>query len=146
MVYETTFRWHIYSAIFVPKITGIGQLLLKLSLVVGWYPFLRYRYSVLSGGYFSRVWRVLVAIGITNQRETTIVWDRETGLPLYNAIGLCIFFFCLFISFYSVRNARIAIAVLAIAIPSVRLSHAGIVSKRRHVARCSLHHWMAKCV
>lgn len=26
------------------------------------------------------------AIGITNQRETTIVWDRETGEPLYNAI------------------------------------------------------------
>ena len=26
------------------------------------------------------------AIGITNQRETTIVWDRETGTPIYNAI------------------------------------------------------------
>ena len=26
------------------------------------------------------------AIGITNQRETTIVWDKETGLPLCNAI------------------------------------------------------------
>ncbi|CAB1241441.1 glycerol kinase GlpK [Clostridium sp. WLY-B-L2] len=26
------------------------------------------------------------AIGITNQRETTIVWDRRTGLPIYNAI------------------------------------------------------------
>jgi glycerol kinase len=26
------------------------------------------------------------AIGITNQRETTIVWDRETGNPIYNAI------------------------------------------------------------
>ncbi len=26
------------------------------------------------------------AIGITNQRETTIVWHRETGLPVYNAI------------------------------------------------------------
>lgn len=26
------------------------------------------------------------AIGITNQRETTIVWDRETGEPIYNAI------------------------------------------------------------
>lgn len=25
-------------------------------------------------------------IGITNQRETTIVWDRETGKPIYNAI------------------------------------------------------------
>ncbi|MEL7119712.1 MAG: glycerol kinase GlpK [Bacteroidota bacterium] len=28
----------------------------------------------------------LAAIGITNQRETTIVWDRETGEPVYNAI------------------------------------------------------------
>lgn len=26
------------------------------------------------------------AIGITNQRETTVVWDRQTGEPLYNAI------------------------------------------------------------
>ena len=26
------------------------------------------------------------AIGITNQRETTLVWDRDTGEPLYNAI------------------------------------------------------------
>jgi glycerol kinase len=25
-------------------------------------------------------------IGITNQRETTVVWDRATGLPIYNAI------------------------------------------------------------
>lgn len=28
----------------------------------------------------------VAAIGITNQRETTIVWDRETGRPIYNAI------------------------------------------------------------
>ena len=28
----------------------------------------------------------IAAIGITNQRETTIVWDRETGKPIYNAI------------------------------------------------------------
>ncbi|SAL64291.1 glycerol kinase [Caballeronia arvi] len=39
----------------------------------------------------------IAAVGITNQRETTIVWDRETGKPVYNAIvwqdrrtaGLC---------------------------------------------------------
>ncbi len=30
--------------------------------------------------------RDVVALGITNQRETTIVWDRETGKPVYNAI------------------------------------------------------------
>jgi glycerol kinase len=39
----------------------------------------------------------VAAVGITNQRETTIVWDRETGKPIHNAIvwqdrrtsGLC---------------------------------------------------------
>ena len=30
--------------------------------------------------------RDVAAIGITNQRETTIVWDRKTGLPIANAI------------------------------------------------------------
>lgn len=30
--------------------------------------------------------REIAAIGITNQRETTIVWDRETSEPVYNAI------------------------------------------------------------
>ena len=28
----------------------------------------------------------VAAIGITNQRETTVVWDRSTGKPIYNAI------------------------------------------------------------
>ncbi|MEE9348540.1 MAG: glycerol kinase GlpK [Flavobacteriaceae bacterium] len=28
----------------------------------------------------------IAAIGITNQRETTVVWDKETGKPIYNAI------------------------------------------------------------
>ncbi|WP_100639607.1 glycerol kinase GlpK [Marinobacter salexigens] len=28
----------------------------------------------------------VIAVGITNQRETTIVWDRKTGKPVYNAI------------------------------------------------------------
>ncbi len=30
--------------------------------------------------------RHIAAIGITNQRETTIVWDRKTGMPVYPAI------------------------------------------------------------
>ncbi len=30
--------------------------------------------------------RNIAGIGITNQRETTVVWDRETGEPIYNAI------------------------------------------------------------
>ena len=28
----------------------------------------------------------VAAIGITNQRETTVIWDRKTGVPVYNAI------------------------------------------------------------
>ncbi len=28
----------------------------------------------------------VLAVGITNQRETTLVWDRKTGAPVYNAI------------------------------------------------------------
>ena len=31
-------------------------------------------------------WDEIVGIGITNQRETVIVWDKETGAPIYNAI------------------------------------------------------------
>ncbi len=31
-------------------------------------------------------WPDVAAIGITNQRETTVVWDRETGRPVHNAI------------------------------------------------------------
>jgi glycerol kinase len=30
--------------------------------------------------------RDIAAIGITNQRETTLIWDRKTGEPIYNAI------------------------------------------------------------
>src|SRR5262245_24673252 len=26
----------------------------------------------------------IAAIGVTNQRETTVVWDRRTGMPLHN--------------------------------------------------------------
>lgn len=29
----------------------------------------------------------IAAIGITNQRETTVVWDKKTGEPIYHAIG-----------------------------------------------------------
>ena len=28
----------------------------------------------------------IISLGITNQRETTILWDKDTGTPLYNAI------------------------------------------------------------
>jgi len=54
--------------------------------------------------YFSWMWRMLVAIGITNQRETTIVWDSKTGRPLYNAIGLCIFWSVILLVFIHCVN------------------------------------------
>ncbi len=31
-------------------------------------------------------WDEIHGIGITNQRETTVIWDRNTGAPIYNAI------------------------------------------------------------
>lgn len=35
-----------------------------------------------SGLHFSQI----TAIGITNQRETTVIWDKKTGIPIHNAI------------------------------------------------------------
>lgn len=54
----------------------------------------------------------LKAIGLTNQRETTLVWSKSTGCPLYNAIvwmdvrtsSICRYFksdFLPYLSFYS---------------------------------------------
>ncbi|TCK83611.1 glycerol kinase GlpK [Albibacterium bauzanense] len=40
--------------------------------------------EAVSKGHFNTT--QIAAIGITNQRETTIVWNRETGKPIYNAI------------------------------------------------------------
>lgn len=33
------------------------------------------------------VYSLIKAIGVSNQRETTVVWDKLTGEPLYNAVG-----------------------------------------------------------
>lgn len=32
------------------------------------------------------LWDEVIGIGITNQRETVVVWDKRTGIPVYNAI------------------------------------------------------------
>lgn len=40
--------------------------------------------EALSKGHFDP--SQIAAIGITNQRETTVIWNRETGKPIYNAI------------------------------------------------------------
>ena len=31
-------------------------------------------------------WKEIVSVGISNQRETIVAWDKQTGDPLYNAI------------------------------------------------------------
>jgi glycerol kinase len=31
-------------------------------------------------------WQDIAAVGLTNQRETTVLWDKQTGLPIHNAI------------------------------------------------------------
>lgn len=54
----------------------------------------------------------LKAIGLTNQRETTLVWSKSTGLPLHNAIVwmdartsfICRFLFILFLIFFFVEG------------------------------------------
>lgn len=40
--------------------------------------------KAMQAGQFGR--KDLAAVGITNQRETTVVWNKKTGKPLYNAI------------------------------------------------------------
>lgn len=42
-----------------------------------------YRYSALCKNIESNQ---IAGIGITNQRETTVVWDKHSGKPIYNAI------------------------------------------------------------
>ncbi|MGO3733122.1 MAG: glycerol kinase GlpK [Vagococcus sp.] len=44
--------------------------------------------SVIAGAFIESGIRPneVAAIGITNQRETTVIWDKKTGLPIYNAI------------------------------------------------------------
>ena len=54
----------------IPKTFGARRWRLRARLGTGW----------------SRRPRRSPAIGIANQRETTLVWDRKTGLPIYNAI------------------------------------------------------------
>ncbi len=42
--------------------------------------------SATLGNLLADLGRPLAAIGITNQRETAVVWDRRTGLPLHRAL------------------------------------------------------------
>ncbi|XP_074482674.1 glycerol kinase isoform X1 [Sebastes fasciatus] len=52
------------------------------------------------------------AIGVTNQRETTLVWDKETGEPLYNAIGkVSLFIHYLHLSWHRSDNGSVFCSV-----------------------------------
>ena len=44
--------------------------------------------SVIAGAFIESGIRPteIAGIGITNQRETTVIWDKKTGLPIYNAV------------------------------------------------------------
>lgn len=56
------------------------------------------------------------AIGITNQRETTVVWDQESGTPVYNAIV-----------WQDRRTAKICDALTASGLTDYVRSHTGLV-------------------
>ena len=45
-------------------------------------------YTIYMLVHFSLIKLDIKAIGITNQRETTVLWSKETGKPLYNAISM----------------------------------------------------------
>jgi len=121
--------------------------------------------------YFSPVYNLIISVSLANDSvHSAHISLKMTELLMSSSLECCTFLDCCFKSqghfwliysvscwkisqnciFYSAHNARIASAVLTTAVPSVCpsvcLSHAGIVSKRRHVARCSLHCWIANCV
>lgn len=48
----------------------------------------------------------IAAVGITNQRETIVVWDKETGKPLHNAIGEFKDFFSILFFFHCSTRSK----------------------------------------
>jgi len=71
---------------------------------------------------------------------------ENTGLPSMRISRLNQKLYLQSISFYSAPHYKRCISYGNSVRPSVCPSHAGIVSKRRHVARCSLHCRIAKCI
>ena len=85
-------------------------------------------------------------LGITNQRETTIAWDKSTGLPLYEAIGW-IYCRALYLCYFNLCNI-IIIFVLLMSTQSSFLLQCGRTPARRRwrtsshpppVASCLMH-------
>ena len=115
---------------------------------------------------FRRLWEQLQRTSASNwesisaiitAHSTVLTCPQKNGrhlLELSNNwkwyIVYCGIYFAVFVfGFYSApqcSHCKRCISYGNSVCPSVRPSHAGIVSKRRHVARCSLHCRIAKCV
>ena len=91
--------------------------------------------------------------GAKNRRKAASfgIWPTNHGQILYDRVDTRCIPSCQFFT----AHAMLALQALYISYsnsvcqsvrPSVRPSHTGIVSKRRHVARCSLHRCIAECV
>jgi glycerol kinase len=61
-------RWHEHDPLeLISSVNGCIEEAVKIFIKKGFSP------------------KQIKAVGITNQRETTVVWDSQTGQPLYNA-------------------------------------------------------------
>ena len=53
----------------------------------------------------------ITSIGITNQRETTLVWNRKTGQPIYNAIVCRIAGLLIIAKIYAMKATAICLPI-----------------------------------
>ena len=74
--------------------------------------------------------REIAAVAVTNQRETTVIWNRQTGRPLYPAIS--------WQSRYSVSSPRSSSASLSASSWTGRSDTVLIYTKRAVISRNSL--------
>ena len=74
------------------------------------------------------------------QKCAAYAWTKQTRQLLLQRVQCSHCKRCIGYSNFARPSVRLSVCL------SVCPSHAGIVSKRRHVARCSLHRWIAKCV
>jgi glycerol kinase len=56
---------------------------------------------------------IVSGIGITNQRETTVVWDKLTGEPLSNAIGKTDLYNYFFVAIINKHETKSCVNLLA---------------------------------
>jgi len=83
---------------------------------------------------------------VTHIRKKILALDFGTQYSIAFYRKDCVFWNVEFLQRAQCSHCKHCISYSNSVRPSVCPSHAGIVSKRRHVARCSLHRWIAKCV